>query len=68
MKGISRKTSSNILIAIIALSILYFSNLYWLSLVDKPALRGNHVGLSFLSMFIFLGLVILLKMAFKSKK
>ena len=44
-----------LLTAVVSIS----SNLYWLSLYDKPNVRGNHVGLSILSGIITFSLLLL---------
>lgn len=57
----SKSIVSIVIIIVLSGAIIYFSNLYWLAQHDKPSIRGNHVGLTFLCVITFWGLLILIK-------
>ena len=61
------KSVKLILLILVSGAILYFSNLLWLSMHDRPSIRGNHVGLAFLSFITFWVLVLLINWLLKKK-
>jgi Na+-transporting NADH:ubiquinone oxidoreductase subunit NqrE len=56
-----------IFIALLSVTVPYFTNLYCLAQYDKPFIRGNHVGLSFLSFIVYWGVIIAIKQTLRKK-
>lgn len=68
MKILTKKGILTIFLLLLSIAFSLRSNLYWLSLYNKPKLRGNHVGLSIACFVLFWLIVFMIRHLIQKRK